>query len=218
MDTSNLATQPFHRGAEAELLLSKIDSWNAVVKRRTRKGYRHESLDKEIRRERTYAEASILHEAKVAGVRVPSIIGIEPETNTFVMTQIEGTVVRDCLDSMSRRNAVRLFKSLGKEVGLLHAAGIVHGDLTTSNVVVSSTGLPYLVDFGLSRRSVEPEDRGVDLHLLQRSIGASHVQDSSPLIKALISGYRESAGEKVLGSSLAKAREIARRGRYFAIR
>ncbi len=171
MDTSNLDTQPFHRGAEAELFLSRIDSWRAVVKRRTSKKYRRELLDQKIREERTYAEASLLHDAKVAGVS-----------------------------------------------GLLHAAGIVHGDLTTSNVVVTPSGQPFIVDFGLARRSVEAEDRGVDLHLLQRSIDASHLRDTSPLIKAMTRGYGRTAGEQVLRSSLAKAREIARRGRYFAIR
>ncbi len=218
MDTSNLAAEPFHRGAEAELLLSKIDTWRVVMKRRASKKYRRESLDQKIRRERTYAEASLLHEAKVAGVSVPSIIGIEQQTNSIVMTHVEGSVVRDCLDTMNRRNAMRLFESLGSEVGLLHAAGIVHGDLTTSNVVVTPSGQPFIVDFGLSRRSVEAEDRGVDLHLLQRSIAASHLRDTSPLIKAMARGYGRTAGEKVLRSSLAKAREIARRGRYFAIR
>src|SRR5881396_281974 len=102
MDTSNLAAEPFHRGAEAELLLSKIDTWRVVIKRRASKKYRRESLDQKIRRERTYAEASLLHEAKVAGVSVPSIMGIEQQTNSIVMTHVEGNVVRDCLDDAVR--------------------------------------------------------------------------------------------------------------------
>jgi len=127
MDTSNLEAETFHRGAEAELFLSKIDSWRAVIKRRTSKKYRRDSLDQKIRRERTYSEASLLHDAKVAGVSVPSIMGIEQQTNSIVMTHDGGNVVRDSLDTMNRRNAMRLFESLGSEVGLLHAAGIVHG-------------------------------------------------------------------------------------------
>src|SRR6266511_6099753 len=142
MDTSNLVTQAFHRGAEAELLLSKVDSWTAVVKRRIRKEYRHRSLDDLIRRERTIVEAFAMHEAKAAGVKVPSIIGIEPETNTILMTHVEGTVARDSLDEMNPRDATKLFKLLGAQIGLLHAAGIVHGDLTTSNVIVTRSGAP----------------------------------------------------------------------------
>lgn len=218
MDTSNLATQAFHKGAEAELLLSKVDSWKVVLKRRIRKEYRHESLDNLIRKERTLTEAFAMSEAKAAGVKVPSIIGIEQETNTILMTHVDGTVVRDSLDGMKLADAVKLFRLLGAQIGLLHAAGMVHGDLTTSNIIVTQSGTPFIVDFGMSRRSVDPEDRGVDLHLLQRSISTSHLKDASLLVKALASGYRETAGETILESSWAKAREIARRGRYFAVR
>ena len=218
MDTSRLAEQPFHRGAEADLLLSSIDQWKLVIKRRAKKKYRHDSLDDSIRRERTFSEADTIHQAKIAGAKVPSIIGIDLETNSILMTHIEGTVLRDDLDAMSPEDAVELFQSLGTQIGLLHSAGIVHGDLTTSNIVVTKSGLPFIVDFGMSRRSSEPEDRGVDLHLLKRSITASHAKKAPPLIKALGKGYEETVGRKIRQSSWAKAREIARRGRYFAIR
>jgi TP53 regulating kinase and related kinases len=218
MDTSKLAMQPFHKGAEAELLLSNVDSWKTVVKRRIRKGYRHESLDDSIRRERTITEAFALHGAKAAGVKVPSIIGIEPETNTILMTHIDGMVARDSIDGMSIAEATKLFKLIGAQIGLLHSAGIVHGDLTTSNIIVTPSGAPFIVDFGMSKRSTDPEDRGIDLHLLQRSISTSHLKDPSKLVRALASGYEETAGRGILESSLKKAREIARRGRYFAIR
>jgi TP53 regulating kinase and related kinases len=218
MGASKIELVPFHRGAEADLFLSEADRWKAVVKRRVKKEYRNDSLDDQIRRDRTVSEVNILHDAKAAGVKVPSILGIEPEANTFLMTFIEGTVARDCLDAMSKKDASRLFKNLGRMIGSLHSAGIVHGDLTTSNVLVTPSGDPFIVDFGMSRRSTEPEDRGVDLHLLQRSITASHVNDTTPLIKALSVGYQETAGKKIHESSWAKAREISRRGRYFAIR
>ena len=217
MDTTQLG-EPFYRGAEAELYYSTFHPWKTVIKHRVRKAYRNSSLDDKIGRERTLTEASILHEAKAAGARVPSIIRIELETNTIMMTQIEGTVARQALDKMKLKEATKIFRSLGNQIGLLHAAGIVHGDLTTSNVIVTPSGAPFIVDFGLSRRSLEPEDMGVDLHLLQRSIVASHIQDNSTLINAMIEGYRQSAGEKIARSTLAKTREIARRGRYFAIR
>jgi TP53 regulating kinase and related kinases len=218
MDSSKLELEPFHRGAEADLFLSTIDPWRVVVKQRIRKAYRNKSLDDHIRTERTLSEVSILHDAKKAGVKVPCIIGIEPEMNAFFMTHIDGILARDSLDEMSPRDATRLFKKLGAMIGLLHLAGIVHGDLTTSNIVVAPSGDPFIIDFGMARRSVEPEDRGVDLHLLQRSITTSHLKEASPLVKALASGYAKTAGEKVHESSWAKAREISRRGRYFAIR
>ena len=218
MDTSKLESRRFHRGAEADLLLSAVDQWNTVIKRRVKKKYRHESLDDSIRHDRTYSEADAIHQAKLAGAKVPSIIGIEPETNSILMTQVEGTILRNSLDGLSREEAARLFRSLGSQVGLLHSGGIVHGDLTTSNIIVTKSGALFIVDFGMARHSVEPEDRGVDLHLLQRSITTSHAKNVSPLVKALASGYAETAGVTVRDSTWEKAREIARRGRYFAIR
>ncbi len=218
MGASKLEMEPFHRGAEANLFLSTIDSWKVVVKQRISKAYRNASLDDKIRRERTLSEVSTMHDAKAAGVKAPSITGVEAETDTFSMTFVDGTIARDCLDGMSPREATTLFEKLGAMIGLLHSGGIVHGDLTTSNIMVTLERDPFLVDFGMARRSSDPEDRGVDLHLLQLSIVTSHLKDASPLVKALATGYSKTAGRAIHESSWAKAREISRRGRYFAIR
>jgi len=218
MDTASLTSTPLHRGAEADLSLATIGPWKVVVKRRVWKKYRNPILDERIRHDRTILEASVIHEAKTAGARVPSIVGVDIENNAIVMTHLAGTVARECLDEMGKSEAQKLLRSIGEQTGLLHTAGIVHGDLTTSNVIVSPSGAPFIVDFGMSRRSVEPEDRGVDLHLLQRSIIASHRQNPSSMMNSMIRGYEEITGKKVARSTLRKAREIARRGRYFAIR
>ena len=218
MDTSKLTSTLLHRGAEADLSLTTVGPWKVVVKRRVRKAYRNASLDEQIRHDRTISEASIIHEAKSATARVPSIVGVDIENNAIAMIHLDGKVARECLDDMSIDEARKLLRSIGEQIGLLHTAGIVHGDLTTSNVIVSPSGTPFIVDFGMSRRSIEPEDRGVDLHLLQRSIVSSHTKDASSMMNAMIRGYEQTAGKKVAGSTARKAREIARRGRYFAIR
>jgi len=218
MDTASLTSTPLHRGAEADLSLTTIGPWKVVVKCRVRKDYRNPILDERIRHDRTISEASVIHEAKTAGARVPSIVGVDIENNAIVMTHLAGTVARECLDDMGKSEAQKLLRSIGEQIGLLHTTGIVHGDLTTSNVIVSPSGAPFIVDFGMSRRSVEPEDRGVDLHLLQRSIIASHRQNPSSMMNSMIRGYEETTGKKIASSTWRKAREIARRGRYFAIR
>ena len=218
MDSSTLELRPLHRGAEADLFLSELAPWKAVVKRRVRKTYRHEELDVKIRRERTVRESSAIHDAKVAGARAPSILGLDLEQFTIIMTFIDGSVARDAVDTMSESRRLPLLEELGRQVGLLHSAGIVHGDLTTSNIIVPDDGKPFLIDFGMATKSLEPEDRGTDLHLLQRSLIATHTLDATGSFKRVAKGYRESAGEKIAESSLRKAAEIARRGRYFAIR
>jgi TP53 regulating kinase and related kinases len=218
MDTSKLTSTPLYRGAEADLSLATIGPWRVVIKRRIMKEYRNQSLDEQIRHDRTFSEASRIHEAKIAGARVPSIVGLDVENNAIAMTHVSGRVARECLDEMGVSEARKLLRSIGEQIGRLHAAGIVHGDLTTSNVIVCPSGTPFIVDFGMSRRSIEPEDRGVDLHLLQRSIVASHNKNPSSMMNAMIRGYEQTAGKKVADSTWRKAREIARRGRYFAIR
>src|SRR5207245_3216377 len=119
------------------------------------------------------------------------------ENNAIIMTHVDGTVARERLDEMGISEARKFFRSVGEQIGLLHTAGIVHGDLTTSNVIVSPSGAPFIVDFGMSRRSVEAEDRGVDLHLLQRSIIASHRQNPSSMMNSMNRGYENTTGKKV---------------------
>src|SRR5256886_7928109 len=218
MDTSKLTSSLLHRGAEADLSLTAIGPWKVVVKRRVRKEYRNPTLDQQIRHDRTISEASRIHEAKTAGARVPSIVGVDVENHAIAMIHLDGKVARECLDDMGINESRKLLRSIGEQIGLLHTGGIVHGDLTTSNVIVSPFGAPFIVDFGMSRRSIEPEDSGVDLQLLQRSIIASHRQNPSSMMNSMIRGYEEITGKKIASSTWRKAREIARRGRYFAIR
>src|SRR6266704_3624837 len=208
MDSSTLELHPLHRGAEADLFLSELPPWKAVVKRRVRKAYRNEELDAKIRKERTVKESSAIRDAKIAGARTPSILGLDLERCSIIMTFVDGSVARDAIDTMSNSSRLTLLEELGRQVGFLHSAGIVHGDLTTS----------YIIHFGMATKSSEPEDRGTDLHLLQRSLIATHALDATSSFKRVAKGYREATGEETTRSSLRKAAEIARRGRYFAIR
>ena len=218
MDSSTLDLQPLHRGAEADLFLSQLPPWKVVVKRRVRKAYRNEQLDAVIRKERTIKEASAIRDSKVAGARLPSILGLDLERSTIIMTFIDGTLARDTIDTMSDARRSSLLEELGRQVGILHCGGITHGDLTTSNIIIPADEKPFMIDFGMARKSTDHEDHGTDLHLLQRSLIATHALDAATSLRRVAKGYREVAGEEMAKSSLRKAAEIARRGRYFAIR
>lgn len=218
MDSPLAGLKPFHRGAEADLYLTKIGPWKAVVKRRVNKSYRIAELDQRIRRERTIREATALGDAKKAGVRAPTIIQVDLQDFSISMSYLEGEVARTCLDKFPRRKIIGVLSEIGSQIGQLHESGLVHGDMTTSNIVLSEDGLPYIVDFGMSSHSTEPEDRGTDLHLLSRSISTSHVLDSKWSERLILRGYAEKMGRKEASLSLRKQKEIARRGRYFAIR
>ncbi len=218
MDTTQLDMQRFHRGAEADLFLTEIGPWKAVVKRRVRKKYRIPQLDQRIRSGRTIREANALSDAKRAGVRAPSVLSVDMEDFAFAMSFVDGELARSCLDQLPRREQSRVLYAIGQQVGALHEAGLVHGDMTTSNIIISRNGLPFMLDFGMSSHSSDPEDRGTDLHLLQRSISTSHALDSRRSEKLIREGYRREFGDRQASISFLRQREIARRGRYFAIR
>ncbi len=218
MDSSKIAIRLLHKGAEADLFLTKLGPWKAVIKHRVRKSYRNHQLDSRIRRERTAREATALNEAKHAGVRTPSILEVDLRDCSISMTFVEGNVARNQLDCLNGPESLEVFREIGRQIGKLHHSGLVHGDMTTSNIILPANEHPFILDFGMSSHSTEPEDRGVDLHLLQRSISTSHAMDPRPSERAIFQGYSRVLGEREAVLSLRKQREIARRGRYFAIR
>jgi TP53 regulating kinase-like protein len=96
----------------------------------------------------------------------------------------------------------------------MHEGGLVHGDLTISNVL-SDGGKLFLIDFGLGDFSTELEDRGVDLLLLNRAMKSTHVKFHEEIFGAFLKGYLIIVGKKRHAETVSKMREIERRGRYF---
>jgi TP53 regulating kinase-like protein len=111
-----------------------------------------------------------------------------------------------------------LMDRIGKSIGRLHETGVIHGDLTTSNMMLqqesqSSTDLSgdvYLIDFGLASQSVQEEDRAVDLYVLERAWISTHPQAES-LFKLVLDAYRKSfQGGKIV---LKRLEDVRMRGR-----
>ncbi len=217
LDPAKIDARLLHRGAEADLFLTELEPWKAVIKRRVRKRYRNPQLDSRIRSERTVREASALQEAKQAGVSAPSLLQVNLQDCSIAMTFLAGNVARDRLDHLANRECSEVLHQIGQQIGRLHRMGLVHGDVTTSNIMLLAS-TPFILDFGMSSHSTAPEDRGVDLHLLQRSLSTSHTINARLAEKAIREGYRSSMGERKAALTFRKQREISRRGRYFAIR
>ena len=201
------------KGAEADLWLDP--DWNgrrALIKRRGEKRYRHPELDRAIRRFRTVHEADIIHRAKEAGVPTPLLYQVDPEEATIVMQYVEGDVLREIVERLDGDEGRRLFRLIGLQAGRLHRAGIVHGDLTTSNMIRAGD-LVVFIDFGLGEVSSEAEKRGVDLHLMRRMLTSTHFRHADELFDAFEEGYRSAVGAEA-DEALRRMREIGRRGRY----
>jgi len=202
------------KGAEASLYLADWHEKKVVIKARLPKKYRPVELDEKIRGYRTVHEPQLMHEAKKAGVPPPTIFLVDVKNAVITMEFVEGKQVKQLLGSISKGKRQELCVKIGELIGKMHKHGVVHGDLTTSNMIVSDKGKIFLVDFGLGEKNTELEARGVDLHLMKRALQSTHYQFAEECFEAVMSGYSAVLGAEEAGKVLEKIREIERRGRY----
>ncbi|MBO3800318.1 MAG: Kae1-associated serine/threonine protein kinase [Candidatus Brockarchaeota archaeon] len=196
-----------YQGAEAIVDLCEWMGTKVVVKTRISKGYRISELDDFVRKSRTVREASLLSSAKKAGVETPFVYHVNPVEGWIIMSYVEGEGLRSLQYSSVFPNLVN---RLGMIVGRLHSAGIVHGDLTPANVILSGDRLT-LIDFGLGEYSNEVEKKAEDIYTLISSL--TPLSDYDSLVKLFLEGYRSSAGESAIKVE-ERVKEIGRRGRY----
>ena len=130
------------------------------------------------------------------------------------MEYVEGKQIKQVLNDMPHKERLRLCKHIGSAIGRLHKNGIIHGDLTTSNMILTPHDKIVFVDFGLGEFSDELEIRGVDLHLMKRALQSTHHKCAKECFEAITRGYAETAGNEPTARVLEKVQEIERRGRY----
>jgi N6-L-threonylcarbamoyladenine synthase/protein kinase Bud32 len=227
------------RGAEATVTVGE----RAVEKRRVPKSYRHPALDDRLRRERTVAEARLLHEARRHGVPTPLVRDVDPVEGRLRLQRVGD---RDLAADLAASRC----RAVGAHLARLHAAGVVHGDPTTRNVRCEARGpggvadrgdrgdrgdeageagdapgpvdlgaLPrvHLVDFGLGFHSGHVEDHAMDLHVFEQSLVGT-ASDAGRYVDATEAGYAAAARQPDVGPDadavLDRLREIEGRGRY----
>jgi Kae1-associated kinase Bud32 len=204
------------RGAEAAI--RKVDWWGfpALLKERDSKSYRPKALDDRLRRERTRTEARLLVDARRLGVRTPLLYDIDLSRHRLILEELPGPTLRELLEDPSvppetLSVAVRAF---GVALGRLHAGGIAHGDLTSSNVLFPEGPArpPAFLDLSMGTRSPGVEELGIDLHLVEEDLKALHAK-AEGLVRAFHDGYAEGnpSGEKDVRT---RARVIRGRVRY----
>ena len=184
------------RGAEAEVQILE----DRVIKRRIEKRYRIKELDDEIRRKRTRMEAKIISQARRAGVATPVVYDVKGDM--IVMEKIQGKLLRDCINE-------ELSRSVGENVAVLHENGIIHGDLTPKNIIVTSSRL-YFIDFGLAFFDERIEPMGMDLHVYFESLKADF-DNYLELRIAFLEGYSKF---RKYSQVVQRVEEIEERGRY----
>lgn len=196
------------QGAEATISLS--DDEKVITKLRTVKSYRLPTLDEKIRTGRTRREAKILEKAFPI-IPVPKIFSEDEKTAKITMEFIQGQKLSSHLDFI--KNAEKVCVKMGEQIAKLHDAGIIHGDLTTSNMILSPENKLYFIDFGLSFHSDKNEDKAVDLHLISQALEAKHFEHYQQFFSAVLKGYSKSPSSAQVLEQLEK---VELRGRYKA--
>ena len=202
-------------GSEARIEFCGWFGKPAIRKIRTSKKYRNEILDRSLRARRTREEAEILHQAKLAGINSPEMYYADPNSYEIVMEFVEGTLLKDLSDT--DRKAKIAFEVAGKYAARLHKKGIIHGDLTTKNILCSAERMVFL-DFGLSFISDRLEDKAEDLHLLKQAL-KSTLEPSKALksFECVLRGYAAEMGESFTKNVRKQITKIELRGRYATV-
>jgi Kae1-associated kinase Bud32 len=193
------------RGAEAILYLRN----GKLVKERISKGYRISQLDSKIRKSRTRSEAKLMERARSAGAKIPRT-SVEGDFG-IVMEYLEGDKLKDVLNGMAPSERTNVCERIGETIACLHSNGIIHGDLTTSNMILKGDEV-YLIDFGLGKFSEKVEDQAVDLFLLYEALKSTHFLSLEECWKTIVKSYSENFPEGK--DVMARIEKIKNRRRY----
>ncbi|KAI1199465.1 tyrosine protein kinase [Nemania serpens] len=244
------------QGAEGRLYKSTylLPSIPCALKYRPPKPWRHPVLDARLTRHRILSEARILARCRREGVPVPVVYATDEGAGWLMMEWVPGGPVRAAVNEWLRRrrdaeraagragdaivegtgeadaDLVALLRRIGAAVGLMHKVGIVHGDLTTSNMMLRPweegkapanghggggdgllEGEIVIIDFGLASQSVSEEDRAVDLYVLERAFASTHPRAEKLFTAVLESEYREAFKQAPV--VLKKLEDVRMRGR-----
>ena len=200
-----------YQGAEAKICKSKFMGFDVVEKRRISKSYRIKEIDSQLIYYRTREEAKLISEARKNGVSVPIIFDVDQEKGIITMEYLKGKRIKDIFNKLGEEERANICKKIGISIGRLHKNNLIHGDITTSNMIYQD-GKIHFIDFGLGEINSEIEAKGVDLHVLMEAIESAHSKFSN-FFKYVLDGYKSEYMEEA-GSVIKKIDEIVKRGRY----
>lgn len=212
-DLRPLNPELISQGAEARVYKATFLGRPTIVKERFTKAYRLPELDVKLNQSRITQEARCLVKGRAAGVCTPAVFFVDHPTKRLYIEYIEGQAVKHFLFARGTQSpeALELGAKIGQALGRLHNAGVIHGDLTTSNMMVKEDGSLVMIDFGLSYVSRNHvEDAAVDLYVLERAFTSTH-PSSQELFACIIEEYRKSANKSK--TVLPRLEEVRLRGR-----
>src|SRR5207245_8781083 len=177
-------------GAEADIYVTTWNGRKSILKIRKSKDYRNELLDNRIRRLRTTREENMISEVKSFGISTPLVYFVDQKKCEIFLQYVPGKLVRD----LPNGTIIKACKKIGRIVGTLHKNGIMHGDLTTSNFILTREGL-IIIDFGLAQKTEKVEDQAIDLRLFKEVLNNAHIHIDDKTWESFLNGY-----EKIVGT------------------
>lgn len=204
-------------GAEAIIYFVKYIDEEAILKQRIGKRYRDPVIDNILVKSRTYKEATALKIAEDLSIPTPKLFYSSIKDGVLVMSFVRGTLLRDALITglVSEKDKKNIFLVLGNYLARLHNNNITHGDLTTSNIILTDEEEIYLIDFGLANLNSSYEEKSVDIEMFERVLISSHSDEADKLFKFFLDGYLNSVDNP--GEILRRYNIIKRRGRYHVV-
>ncbi len=217
--------QIIQHGAEAVIYLEEDEEHGKVlVKERIKKGYRLPELDSMIRKCRTRHEERLIRRAGRAGIAVPMIF--DSSGDRISMEYIEGDKVKDVFNDADDKKKGEICQFIGESLGKLHSTGIVHGDFTTSNMILKRDGHRrqksrqcrsfherlFIIDLGLGKHSTRPEDQAADLFLLYEALKAAHFKYLNEAWQKILKSYQQEYSQA--RDVLTRLERIEKRRRY----
>ena len=191
------------RGAEAVIYLDG----DKVIKDRISKKYRLNEIDSKLRSSRTRKEARLFEKAKN---NVPKILNFDEKNFKIEMEYISGQLLRDIVNNLNDEDRKAIMMNVGEIIADLHSKDIIHGDLTTSNMILKDNKV-YFVDFGLGFISKREEDKAVDLHLLKQALESTHFNFREECFNYVLEGY---SSYKDFDKVIKRFEKVEKRGRY----
>jgi TP53 regulating kinase-like protein len=212
------------QGAEAKVWQLSGNDGKAqwICKERFSKAYRHPVLDERLTKTRCRSEARILEKCgKTTDIRVPRVVRVDPPN--LYLEFIEGQSLKDywlkpnLQDGQHQIGTLVVAGKMGTVIGLLHNLGVIHGDLTTSNMMIQFTGSDYelvMIDFGLAKSTSSVEEQAVDLYVLERALQSSHPDLPENFFEVLLESYTTTtASSKKSQNTLQRLEQVRLRGR-----
>ncbi|MBD3405558.1 MAG: Kae1-associated serine/threonine protein kinase [Candidatus Lokiarchaeota archaeon] len=200
-------------GAESTIFHGYWSNKEVILKVRPCKSYLITPIDRMLRISRTVRESRMLTFARTLGVPTPSVYWIDVQTSSILMDFIRGESLKNLVESLTNEKLAQLCKTFGYLLAELHKGDTIHGDPTTSNVILDEFDKMWLIDFGLSERNATIEMKGTDLHLVNRAIETTHWKHQEIMNQSILDGYSSNYGSDS-NLIIARMNAIRERGRY----